>query len=88
MSKKVRAGDLGSDLGLCNSDATDCQSCCLMFVSKVWMDGNSAWGHHRRSVSFDHLGSAVKQFFSKKWNEKFFELYDDGVRQPFKVAKR
>jgi predicted nuclease of predicted toxin-antitoxin system len=31
---------------------------------------------------------AVKQFLSKQWNEKFFELYDDGVLHPFKVVKK
>jgi hypothetical protein len=32
--------------------------------------------------------NAVQQFFSKKWNEKFFELYDDGQLHPIEVVKR
>ena len=31
---------------------------------------------------------AVKQFFAKKWNEKFFELYDDGQLHPVEVLRR
>jgi hypothetical protein len=30
---------------------------------------------------------ATKQFLSKQWNEKFFELYDDGVLHPFTAVK-
>ena len=30
---------------------------------------------------------AAKQFLSQRWNEKFFELYDDGVLHPFTVVK-
>jgi len=32
--------------------------------------------------------NAVKLFLSKKWTEKFFELYDDGNLHPIKVVKR
>ena len=32
--------------------------------------------------------NAVKQFLSKKWAEKFFELYDDGQLHPVEVVKR
>ena len=32
--------------------------------------------------------SAVKQFLSKKWTEKFFELYDDGQLHPVEVVKK
>ncbi|MPZ76708.1 MAG: hypothetical protein GEU77_09285 [Deltaproteobacteria bacterium] len=32
--------------------------------------------------------SAVKQFSAKKWNEKFFELYDDGQLRPVEIVKR
>ena len=31
---------------------------------------------------------AVMQFDSKTWNEKFFELYDDGKLHPVEVVKR
>ena len=31
---------------------------------------------------------AVKQFFSRRWNEKFFELFDDGKLHPVEVVKR
>jgi hypothetical protein len=32
--------------------------------------------------------NAVKQFLSKRWAEKFFELYDDGKLHPVEVVKR
>jgi hypothetical protein len=32
--------------------------------------------------------NAVKQFLSKQWAEKFFELYDDGKLHPVEVVKR
>ncbi len=32
--------------------------------------------------------NAVKQFQSKTWDEKFFELYDDGKLHPVEVVKR
>ena len=31
---------------------------------------------------------AVKQFSGKKWDEKFFELYDDGQLHPIEIIKR
>jgi hypothetical protein len=31
---------------------------------------------------------AVKQFSAKKWNEKFFELYDDGQLRPIEIINR
>ena len=31
--------------------------------------------------------NAVKEFLSKKWDEKFFELYDDGKLHPIEVIK-
>jgi hypothetical protein len=32
--------------------------------------------------------SGVRQFLSKKWQEKFFELYDEGKLHPVEVIKR
>lgn len=32
--------------------------------------------------------NAVKQFFAKNWNEKFFELYDDGQLHPVEIVKK
>jgi len=32
--------------------------------------------------------NAARQFRSKKWDENFFELYDDGTLHPVKVVKR
>ena len=32
--------------------------------------------------------NAVRQFFSKLWSERFFELYDDGQLHPVRVVKR
>jgi len=32
--------------------------------------------------------NAVKQFLSKKWAEKFFELDDNGQLHPVEVVKR
>jgi len=32
--------------------------------------------------------AAINEFFSKKWAEKFFELYDDGNLHPIEVVKR
>ncbi len=31
--------------------------------------------------------NAVKEFVSRKWKEKFFELYDDGKLHPIEVTK-
>lgn len=30
---------------------------------------------------------AISEFFSRKWDEKFFEVYDDGKLHPFEVIK-
>ena len=30
---------------------------------------------------------AIREFFSQKWEEKFFEVYDDGKLQPYEVIK-
>jgi predicted nuclease of predicted toxin-antitoxin system len=30
---------------------------------------------------------AINEFFSKKWKEKFFQVYDDGKLNPFEVIK-
>jgi predicted nuclease of predicted toxin-antitoxin system len=30
---------------------------------------------------------AIRQFFSKTWKEKFFEVYDDGTLYPIEVTK-
>jgi len=30
---------------------------------------------------------AVKEFLSRKWKEKFFELYEDGTLHPVEVLK-
>jgi predicted nuclease of predicted toxin-antitoxin system len=50
------------------------------------------WSRVSQSMAVDRRVeiwlSAVKQFLSKKWNEKFFELYDDGNLHPIKVVKR
>jgi hypothetical protein len=32
--------------------------------------------------------NAVKQFSGKKWDEKFFELYDAGQLHPIEIIKR
>ena len=32
--------------------------------------------------------NAIKQFLSKQWNEKFFELHDDGTLLPVQVGKQ
>ena len=31
--------------------------------------------------------AAISEFFSKKWEEKFFEVYDDGKLQPYEIIK-
>jgi predicted nuclease of predicted toxin-antitoxin system len=31
--------------------------------------------------------NAVKQFLSRKWKERFFELYDDGKLHPIEIRK-
>jgi predicted nuclease of predicted toxin-antitoxin system len=52
---------------------------------------NIIWSRVSQSMAIDRrveiwLG-AVKQFLSKKWAEKFFELYDDGQLHPVKVVR-
>ena len=32
--------------------------------------------------------NAVKEFFSRKWEENFFELYNDGKLRPVELAER
>ena len=50
------------------------------------------WSRVSQSMAIDRRVAiwlnAVKQFLSKKWDEKFFELYDDGNLHPVEVAKR
>jgi predicted nuclease of predicted toxin-antitoxin system len=50
------------------------------------------WSRVSQSMEIDRRVEiwleAAKQFLSKQWNEKFFELYDDGVLHPFKVVLR
>ena len=50
------------------------------------------WLHVSQSMAIDRRVeiwlNAVKQFLSKKWAEKFFELYDDGKLHPVEVVKR
>ncbi|MGH7873043.1 MAG: DUF5615 family PIN-like protein [Candidatus Binatia bacterium] len=31
---------------------------------------------------------AVEQFLAKKWDDNFFELYDDGILHPVEVTKK
>ena len=50
------------------------------------------WSRVSQSMAIDRRVeiwlNATKQFFSKTWNEKFFELYDDGQLHPIEVVKR
>ena len=50
------------------------------------------WSRVSQSMAIDRRVEiwlcAVKQFLSKKWNEKFFELYDDGNLYPIKIVNR
>jgi predicted nuclease of predicted toxin-antitoxin system len=50
------------------------------------------WSRVSQSMAIDQRVeiwlNAVKQFFSKKWSEKFFELYDNGQLYPIEVDKR
>ncbi len=50
------------------------------------------WSRVSQSMAIDRRVeiwlSAVKQFLAKKWNEKFFELYDDGNLHPIRIVKR
>jgi predicted nuclease of predicted toxin-antitoxin system len=49
------------------------------------------WSRVSQSMAIDQRVeiwlNAVRQFSSKKWNEKFFELHDDGELHPVKVKK-
>ena len=50
------------------------------------------WSRVSQSMAIDRRVeiwlNAVKQFSGKKWDEKFFELYDDGQLHPIKIIKR
>ena len=50
------------------------------------------WSRVSQSMAVDERVeiwlNAVKLFLSKKWTEKFFELYDDGKLHPIEVVKR
>jgi predicted nuclease of predicted toxin-antitoxin system len=50
------------------------------------------WSRVSQSMEIDRRVeirlNAVRQFHSKTWNEKFFELYDDGKLHPVEVVKR
>ena len=50
------------------------------------------WSRVSQSMAVDERVeiwlNAVREFFSKKWAEKFFELYDDGKLHPIEVVKR
>lgn len=50
------------------------------------------WSRVSQSMAIDQRVeiwlNAVREFFSKKWAEKFFELYDDGNLHPIEVIKR
>jgi predicted nuclease of predicted toxin-antitoxin system len=50
------------------------------------------WSRVSQSMAIDQRIeiwlNAVRQFLSKKWDEKFFELYDDGQLHPIEVIKR
>jgi len=59
--------------------APDCKT------SIIWSRVSQSMVINRR-VEIWH--SAVKQFLSKKWEENFFELYDDGILHPVKVVKK
>jgi len=50
------------------------------------------WSRVSQSMAIDQRVeiwfSAVKQFLATKWDENFFELYDDGKLHPIKIVKR
>ncbi len=50
------------------------------------------WSRVSQSMAIDRRVeiwlNAVKQFLSKKWADKFFELYDDGELHPVEIVKR
>lgn len=47
------------------------------------------WSQVAQSVPIDKRVeiwmAAINEFFSKKWEERFFEIYDDGKLHPFEV---
>ena len=49
------------------------------------------WSQVTQSIPIDRRVEiwmeAIKEFFSKKWKEKFFQVYDDGKLHPFEVIK-
>jgi predicted nuclease of predicted toxin-antitoxin system len=59
--------------------APDCKA------SIIWSRVSQSMAIDRR-VAIWH--GAVQQFLAKKWDEKFFELYDDGILHPVKVIKK
>lgn len=52
---------------------------------------NIIWSHVTQSILIEKRVEiwmrAINEFFSKKWKEKFFEVYDDGKLHPFEVIK-
>ena len=50
------------------------------------------WSRVSQSMAIDSRVEiwlhAVKQFSAKMWNEKFFELYDDGQLRPIEIIKK
>ncbi len=56
--------------------APDCKT------SIIWSRGSQSMPIDRR---VEIWLNAVKQFLSKKWNKKFFELYDDGKLVPIEI---
>jgi predicted nuclease of predicted toxin-antitoxin system len=50
------------------------------------------WSRVSQSMAIDQRVeiwlNAVRQFFAKRWSEKFFELYNDGQLHPIEVVKR
>jgi predicted nuclease of predicted toxin-antitoxin system len=49
------------------------------------------WSHVTQSILIEKRVEiwmrAINEFFSKKWTEKFFEVYDDGKLHPSEVIK-
>ena len=49
------------------------------------------WSQVTQSIPIDKRVeiwmAAISEFFSKKWEEKFFQVYDDGKLHPFEVIK-
>ncbi len=50
------------------------------------------WSRVSQSMAIDSRVEiwfgAVKQFFARKWDKTFFELYDDGKLHPIEIVKR